>query len=202
MAIIRLISQSVYKLNYSTSFMDFHGNLLSSLARSFPTTRWISLSFRIFARWLFLLISSLMDSIETSTTSLNPNHLSSEETQKNVDKVLLKNYDVFIRTLRLMKSHQVLMEQATTRGSKLIIIFDSDSDPHTHDMTRHSHDKFIMLFVYGELEKDTKYILQCCLFYFSFSYHMRTIYCSHTLWALLWKRRRQKIIIYYGPLST
>jgi hypothetical protein len=114
MAIIQLIFQSIYKLNYSilVVFMGFHENLLG-FAR--PQNRLYYLPdyfFYWFYGWLIRLRFQ-------AKSSLNLNHFFSK---KLFDKILLKNYDVFIRTLHLMTCHQVLMEWQMTTGSKLITI--------------------------------------------------------------------------------
>lgn len=73
---------------------------------------------------------------------------STEKLRLSFDKILLKNYDVFVRTLHVTTCHQVLMEWQMTPASKLITIFDSLTLS-----LQTFHDKFIMFPVCLSSEK-------------------------------------------------
>ena len=123
-AIIQLISQSIYKLNYLALivFMGFHENLLG-FAR--PQNELYYLPDLIF--WF-----DWFDDDFKKRFPLNFRRLAEVLSQKqNLED------DVFIRTLHLMVCHQVLMERQMMPGSKLITIFDPSNGVF--------HDKFIML---------------------------------------------------------
>lgn len=173
-------------------FMDFLGNL-SSLHDHKMAFLYLSLitfidSITGFHRWLILqkrLLILIIFSLET---------------RKNADKVLLKNYDVFIHTPRLMKSHQVLMEQQTTYDceSKLIIIFDS-ADPRRRDKFTTNLLCYLSVWWAGEVKK---HLASACFTFIKCEPSTVHIHCICACCCCCSSERRQKIIIYYGPLST
>lgn len=167
-AIIQLISQSIYKLNYSALvvFMGFHENLLG-FAR--PQNELYYLPDLLF--WF-----DWFDDDFEKRFPLNSQRFFQDSSSKNLED------DVFIRTLRLMACHQVLMEP----GSKLITIFDPS-------------DGVFMTNLLCCVCSETKSL---CLFHFSLSY-VNHLHSSHTLSVPCSKTQEgKKIIIYYGPLST